>query len=80
MACSTPVAAFAIGGNSDIVTPGVSGWLSPAFDTSDLAINALSLIENQSVRESARRDVIERFSWGTVVRSYLSVYDDLTVP
>jgi glycosyltransferase involved in cell wall biosynthesis len=80
LACSTPVLAFAIGGNADIVTPGVSGWLSPAFDTSDLASNALPFIGNRSARDSARRDVVARFSWGSVVKAYLSVYHDLVAP
>lgn len=80
LACSTPVVAFAVGGNADVVTPGVSGWLSPAFDTTDLARAALSMIGDQVTRESARREVVERFSWGSVVNEYLLAYRELTAP
>lgn len=80
MACATPVAAFDIGGNADVVLPGVSGWLSPAFDVSDLADRALSLIGKQGARDSSRQDVVDRFSWGTVVSAYLSVYRTLVAP
>lgn len=80
MACATPVAAFDIGGNADVVMPGVSGWLSPAFDVSDLADRALSLMGKQGAKESARQDVVDRFSWGTVVSAYLGVYRTLVAP
>jgi glycosyltransferase involved in cell wall biosynthesis len=77
MACSTPVVAFDIGGNSDLISRGVSGQLSPPYDIGDLANGVMSVANDESMRIGARREVEERFSWGAVVAQYLDVYHGL---
>jgi glycosyltransferase involved in cell wall biosynthesis len=57
LACGTPVAAFDIGGLSDIVSHGKTGYLASAYDSEDLALGINSLLDNcvHSTRDGANR-------------------------
>lgn len=74
LACGTPVAAFAIGGNADVVQSGVTGSLVPPFDTAQMASDTATLVGESQSRGAARAFVVERFSWTTVVSQYLDLY------
>ena len=78
LACGTPVAAFDIGGNLDLVQTGVTGCLIPPFDTQEMAHATTALIGEESVRNRARSYTVENFSWANVVSEYLQVYRSLS--
>ncbi len=80
LACGTPVAAFAIGGNGDMVEHGVNGVLVPAFDAEALAQGIHSTIrgaQHQALREQARRTALERFELVAVSERYHALYRTL---
>lgn len=70
LACGTPVLASDVGGVSEIVVPGRSGWLVPALDDAALAnalVCALSDPDLASMRVKARRVAEERVSYAAVI-------------
>jgi glycosyltransferase involved in cell wall biosynthesis len=77
-ACGVPVVAFNIGGLPDIVTHQQTGWLSPAFDTNDLARGIAWVLQDltrwQVLSGAARQQALERFSPEVVTQQYLAVY------
>lgn len=80
LACGTPVAAFAIGGNGDMVNDRVNGALVPAFDAGAMARGILSIVsgnERSALRENARRTALERFELLAVSERYRALYREL---
>ena len=79
MATGLPVIATEVGGNPDLVQPGVTGSLVPAADPEALAATLASYVsdpercqrEGQAARARAECD----FSLAAMVRGYLQVYD-----
>jgi alpha-maltose-1-phosphate synthase len=81
MACHTPVVASAVGGIKEVVVPGVTGELVPPADPRALAdaINQV-LRDPNKAREmglAGRRRVEEQFSWSSIARKTLSMYEEL---
>ena len=81
MASGLPVVATAVGGNLELVKPGVNGQLFPVGDTQAL-INVLAgLLPDDATRkqmgENAREGVVRGHSWDNTVAQYLAVYDEL---
>lgn len=78
LACGTPVVAFNIGGLSDIVAHQKNGWLSPAFDTKDMAEGMKWILEDkeryQILSSTAREMAIERYNPDMIAAKYLEVY------
>lgn len=80
LACGTPVCAFAIGGNGDMVVDGVNGALVPAFDADTMARQILSIVSGpgrDALRETARRTALERFELLAVSERYRALYKEL---
>lgn len=81
MAAGLPVVATAVGGNPELVAPGVNGSLVPAADASALAAALSELAADPALRRrmgaAGRRRVQERFDWSRTVDRYLGVYDEL---
>ncbi|TCO74320.1 TIGR03088 family PEP-CTERM/XrtA system glycosyltransferase [Chromatocurvus halotolerans] len=79
MASGLPVIATDIGGNPELVQPGVSGTLVPVGDAEALGEAILELLDHPARRQqygAAAKDRIQReFDWSTTVRAYLGVYD-----
>lgn len=76
-ACGVPVAAFQVGGPLDIVEHQKTGWLSPAYDTQDLAKGIEWILTNPSSQEmsQASRDrAIQLFSDEAIANQYAHVY------
>lgn len=76
-ACGCPVVAFEIGGLTDIVEHGKTGFLVPPFDTEAMS-QAISTIlfgpkNHSDLRHSARKRALELWSPQTVAAQYLSV-------
>jgi sugar transferase (PEP-CTERM/EpsH1 system associated) len=79
MASGLPVVATAVGGNSELVEEGRTGTLVPKSDPQAMAQAMLRYYtdasECQRQGREARSDAERLFSIGTMVSSYLSVYD-----
>jgi len=50
MACGTPTVAFNVGGMSDLVRPGLTGFLARPNDTKELSAGIVQLLENENLR------------------------------
>jgi len=78
MACGIPVVAPRVGGLPEVVTDGVTGWLSAPEDRQGYVSalkEALSDPEARSLRgAAAREDALDRFSLDLVVGRYEDLY------
>jgi glycosyltransferase involved in cell wall biosynthesis len=80
LACATPVVAFSIGGNSDLITHKNNGYLAKPFDTSDLADGIKWVLDNDKYEDlciSAREKVMQEFDSQVVADKYISLYQDI---
>lgn len=76
LSCGTPVVAFDIGGNSDMITHKQNGYL--AKDIIDLKNGILWCTQNQThLGQNARLSIIERFDYNIVAKKYINVYKDI---
>lgn len=79
LACATPVVAFDIGGNSDMIDHMKNGYLAQPFDADDLA-QGIDWIFNASYDElskSARNKVLSEFDSKIVVMKYINLYKSI---
>lgn len=77
MACGTPVVAFDIGGNPDMIDHRKNGYLAKPFETMDLAKGISWVLENKDykkISDSARRKVMEEFESKKVAKRYVNLY------
>jgi glycosyltransferase involved in cell wall biosynthesis len=76
-----PVVATTVGGLPEAVEPGRSGFLVPAESPQELAEAILRLVTNRELAkimgEYARHLSETRFSWRSVARQIIKVYDEL---
>lgn len=80
MACGTPVVAFDIGGNGDMIEHQVNGYLAMEKDDSDLAKGILWCLENChqcQLCENAHNKVSKTYSPDIVGQSYRSLYSGI---
>lgn len=72
--------ATAAGGNTELVTHGVTGLLVPTDNAEALAHAILQLIENnelrQNIAQAARRQVEQNFSWEKCLAEHNAFYTD----
>ncbi len=78
MACSTPVVAFDIGGNSDLIRHKQNGYLAEAFDSKDLA-NGIDWVSSDSERNlelsnNAREYVVNNFNMRIIAEKHIALY------
>jgi glycosyltransferase involved in cell wall biosynthesis len=79
-ACGTPVAAFKIGGLSDIVKHKHTGYLADPFDTEDLAKGIKWILSDRTsgrLGQFARERSLQKFSYEIVSAQYQAVYQNL---
>jgi len=79
-ACGTPVAAFKIGGLSDIVKHKHTGYLAKPFDTEDLAEGIEWILSDRTsgrLGHTARERSLQKFSYEIVSAQYQAVYQNL---
>ena len=79
-ACGTPVAAFKIGGLSDIVKHKHTGYLAKPFDTEDLAEGIEWILSDRTsgrLGHTARERSFQKFSYEIVSAQYQAVYQNL---
>jgi sugar transferase (PEP-CTERM/EpsH1 system associated) len=81
MATGLPVVATRVGGNLELVQPGVTGTLVPVSDPDALAQGLLAYVADPGLRRrhgaTGREFVTGRFDWDRCVEAYLRVYDEL---
>lgn len=78
LACGTPVAAFAVGGIPEMVTPGKMGYLAQPHDAEDLAKGICELLARGDVLRSACATVAkETYAPETIARCHLELYHSL---
>lgn len=76
LACNTPVVAFSIGGNSDMILHKKNGYLANKEDTKDLAFGISWLLRNYSKKNNnyAANFVSDNFSFGVIAQKYFNLY------
>ncbi|MDB2434677.1 glycosyltransferase family 4 protein [Luminiphilus sp.] len=80
LACGTPVAAFNIGGNQDLVQHKETGYLARPYDTDDLAdgIKYLCIAsEAERIQKNTTAFVAENFSFAVVAEKYKALYAEV---
>jgi len=79
-ACYTPVIAFNIGGNADIIDHKINGYLAKLFDTFDFAQGIDWILNNENyddLCENARKKVLEKFDIKIVAKQYIDLYKSI---
>ncbi len=78
MAAGLPVVATAVGGLSEVVQPGVTGWLVPPREPAALAEALSRLLADEAERRAfgraGRARVVERFSMAAMVQRHEEVF------
>lgn len=79
LSCGTPVACFDIGGNGDMVTHKVTGYLAKPYQPIDLANGIRWLAEEEHLRscsKMARMKVVDEFDYTVVGSMYAAAYKE----
>lgn len=80
MSCGTPVVAFNIGGNGDMIEHKTNGYLAKAKDDADLAEGILWCLENNPdncLGKSGREKVLREYTYQVVCGKYKELYETL---
>lgn len=80
LACGTPVVAFGIGGNVDMIDDGANGYIAKPFDVADLAAcigRVLHHPDPESLRRAARAKVERSYAYPVMGAAYRRLYAGL---
>ncbi|MCL0041509.1 glycosyltransferase family 4 protein [Peptococcaceae bacterium] len=80
LSCATPVVAFDVGGNSDMVEHKLNGYLAKPFDTDDLARGIEWILNNENydkLCQNAREKVLKEFDSKVVAKKYIELYEKI---
>lgn len=80
LACGTPVVAFDVGGNNDMIDHKKNGYLATPHDPKSLAEGIDLVLNYHSPRDlslNARLKVMETFEATLVARQYVELYEDV---
>ena len=80
LACGTPVVAFNIGGNKDMIDHKINGYLAKPFDVFDLAFGIEWVIYNEShetLQKNAINKVVKEFDTKVVGEKYIQLYESI---
>lgn len=80
LSCGTPVAAFNIGGNSDMVDHKKNGYLATPYDTVRLAEGIRFCLTNNidgKLGENARSKILDNFRVQDVAEKYVNLYKSI---
>jgi glycosyltransferase involved in cell wall biosynthesis len=83
MACKTPVIAFNIGGNADMIDHQKNGYLAKPFNTNDLGRGiewVLTHPDYHNLAKEARKKIVEKFNAKMVVQQYINLYQEILNP
>lgn len=80
LSCATPVVAFNIGGNGDMVQHKISGYLAKEEDDADLAEGILWCLENNvdnRLGKAGREKVLREYTYEIVCGKYKTLYESV---
>jgi len=80
LACGTPVVAFNIGGNPDMIDHQQNSYRVEPYDTNDLAEGikwVLNYPYPDELRNNARQKVLDNFEMTRVAEQYKSLYEEI---
>ena len=80
LSCATPVVAFNIGGNGDMIEHKVNGYLAKEKDDADLATGILWCLENNEGNRlgmAGREKVVRNYTFDVVCRQYKDLYESV---
>lgn len=80
LSCGTPVVAFNIGGNGDMIVHKQNGYLAKEFDDEDLAEGILWCLENNidnRLGKNGREKVLKTYNYEAVCSQYKELYESL---
>lgn len=80
LSCGTPVSAFNIGGNADMVDHLENGYLAKAYEEEDLARGIEFCLKNNNENKlgvNARNKVLAQFKIEDVTQKYISLYKSI---
>ena len=80
LSCATPVVAFNIGGNKDLINHKKNGYLAEPLNSKDLALGidwVLNSKDTDFLSKSARLKVLENFDNSVVAKKYKSLYGEI---
>ncbi|MEN0068297.1 MAG: glycosyltransferase [Myxococcota bacterium] len=81
-AAGLPIIATNVGGNDQIVQPGVTGWLVPAQSANALAQAMMQVRQTPAARraamgQQARHHVATTYSMAAIAKTWVALYEDL---
>jgi len=80
LSCGTPVVAFNIGGNSDLIDHLKNGFLAKSFDTTDLA-NGIDWVlthdQYSEISHNARHKILTQFDGAVLTPKFLKLYEEM---
>jgi glycosyltransferase involved in cell wall biosynthesis len=82
LSCGTPVVAFNIGGNGDMIEHQKNGYLAKELDDADLAEGILWCLENNKENQlglAAREKVVKEYTYEAISRRYRELYEQCVV-
>lgn len=82
LSCGTPVVAFNIGGNGDMIEHQKNGYLAKGLGDADLAEGILWCLENNRENQlglAAREKVVKEYTYEAVSRRYRELYEQCIV-
>lgn len=81
MACATPVVAFDVGGNGDLVDHNLNGYLAQPFQPANMANGIDRLLEDPNLCRQmgtlAREKIIAEFDIQSVSKRYMGLYQSI---
>jgi glycosyltransferase involved in cell wall biosynthesis len=77
MACGTPVVAFDVTSQKDLVEDGINGYLAEFPNVEDLALKIkLGLFKGNKLRKQCRDHAVSRWSQNIIAKQYAKVYQE----
>jgi glycosyltransferase involved in cell wall biosynthesis len=80
LSCATPVVAFNIGGNSDMIEHKKNGYLVKPFIAEDFGSGIewiLSSLDYETICKNAREKVLKEFDSRVVAKKYIKLYSEI---
>jgi glycosyltransferase involved in cell wall biosynthesis len=81
LACGTPIVSFKVGGVSELVRPGVTGYLAEPENIADLLNGIIQLIEDKKLREqmeeNCRSIAVQEYSSELQAKRYIELYSQI---
>jgi glycosyltransferase involved in cell wall biosynthesis len=81
MSCGTPMLSFRVGGNPDLIRPGITGYLAEPENAKDLCNGIFQLVEDGTLRNRMARNcreiAVKEYSSDLETKRYIALYSHL---